>query len=280
MTLDEALAQPGRLRLVAAWDYRPADCSTLCVYSVSEQGAKLLALEPIEPSARAEMTARLKTAGVAVGATESYSRYVWILGDTAVEIWRERAHLVTGSRTDIRTSTGERIDATRVRRVFTFLAADDIGHRGVRCELEDGNVVVLVEEREDSADTDTLDADVEWTLWLAYDFAMWLSVPHVDSTGRETTHFDAKLARLCAQLAAEVESAGLEHYPLESIAEFPTIGSVRIRVRLDPSAPGAKAVDLRMSDGRMATVARGGKSEIVDFLRHHRTPRQVALLVR
>jgi hypothetical protein len=78
------------------------------------------------------------------------------------------------------------VPLSAVRGVVSFYDEDDYGHRGVQLELEDGQRVVVVEERDAAAELDptygrmNLDIDGGWIVYLGRELAACLGVPHQD----------------------------------------------------------------------------------------------------
>lgn len=170
MTLDDALACDGPR--VGAWDHRDPE-PHICIYAVSGSGNRLLAIEPVADDQRDALEKRIRSLGIPIGSTESYSRYLWLFGEHNVDVWTETHHLV--------------ISRAALDGVLTVRGFWEAPRAGIRVERTGGDATVIIDEINPCPDRDTFEADTEWTFWLGHEIAKWLGVSHFDLNGHEST---------------------------------------------------------------------------------------------
>ena len=181
MTFDEALAQPGSR--VQAWDVtQRAGGWVVSIYSLSEQGAKQLAMRHVPLVEREAVEADLLARGLPLAASDHQSDFIWqeIPNGLAVYDGKQRALLAMGN--VVRLGDGREHERGVFRRVIAF-AADDYVARGVKAALENGEVTLLVDYSMSAMNDpgygrNELLFETEWCGTLAQLLAAWADVPY------------------------------------------------------------------------------------------------------
>jgi hypothetical protein len=286
MTLDEMFAQPGLL--VAAWDLQD-DRKTLRVYRVGEAGATFVGRTEIAPDEREMTNNQLFDHGLRIG--YAYYDFIWALDDAGCAVWTKRAQLVDGTREEIRIG-GHCVRASEIATIEVFVSPDNMGHRGVRLDV-DGRSVVVAEENFSVESNPTygemdLDWEIAWAEFLGLDLALWLRRPYSDRHGRITNQRQRDIHEKCCELADKVAS-GTPRGEFEEV--WQTLGPIE--------APGA--VVLRFAANTLEDEGRfleqkvftpSGKSwygrwlkmgtnrQIAAYLRDVRTPTTIMINAR
>jgi len=285
MTLDEALAHPGRL--VAAWDQGWPKRAVLDIYETTELGAKRIHREEVPLDKRTELHNKVLARGIRLGRAYSYTNHVWVLDGRGVSVWTDEALLVDGSTMVIDVKSGA-VKARDVTKVITFLDPDDIGHRGIRCQLA-SSVVVFAEEHHEAARTkpfysaDELYEDMDWAVLLGHDLAMWLRVPHVEPTGKVTNTDELEIVKACDKLANIVDrlpQTGDFEHAVEAIGTFGGHGQMQFRYAPNPRDPSSRFLELRLftpsGNSHWARwIFQGANVQVAAYLRAVRTPREI-----
>jgi hypothetical protein len=182
MTIREAL--DGKGPLVAIWDEAVRDNAQVVLYSLADPKPRFVATEELRKEERSRLTADLRTRGLRIGSCAGSGPYMWIQDDRFTVFSEDR---ITFEATRSMVSIGELVIApSHVTRIVTFIDDDARGHRGVQLELDDGRLVVVAEEHDETADLDPtygwdiVVIDALWASRLGRDLAAWLSVPHRD----------------------------------------------------------------------------------------------------
>jgi len=180
MNVDEALRQPGQL--VAAWDDTTDDVAWLGIYSAGDSGVKLLADERIGTVARDKRLAELAKRPVLLGAT-SGGELVWSIAGDQFMAWNLRQRLFVAGRREV--VAGD-VCVADIVRVTSFVAPENLGHRGVRLERASGGQLVLAEEHDPTPEMDptydrsNVSIDAAWASALGRALSSWLGVAHDD----------------------------------------------------------------------------------------------------
>lgn len=282
MTLDEALGQPGRL--VAAWDYRWPDRAVLGVYATSDKGAKLVHAEEAPLEQREAMSDRVRDRGIRLGGAYTYTGHVWVVDDRGIGLWNAKASLVEGSAMVIPLRGGA-VKASDVAKVITFVDPNDMTHRGVRCQMANGNVATVVDEHHEAAKADpfytndSLLEDMRWAILLGQDIAMWLGVPHIDHESDQTNTRQlvvAEVSRKLAAVIAKLPADGEFEHVIEPVATFAPYGLLQYRYAPNPMDLTKRFLELRLftpsGKGSWARwVKQGTNDQVVGFLARPRT---------
>ncbi len=261
MTLDDALAQPGRL--VAAWDYRSADRGALEVYVTSDAGARRIHREEVPPEQRQTTSERVREKGIRLGGSNASEALVWVFDDRGFGVWSDKAALVEGSQMVIGLRGGA-IKARDIKKVMT-------SGRGVRCELATGSEVPFVDEQR---------ADPTWAAELGVDFAMWLGVAHVDANGHVTNAHELEVRTQCRALADAIDklpTTGAFEHVIHVVGTFAPRGKLQFRYAPNPLDETKRFLELRLHTptGKSSWakwVGQGTNEQVAAFLRQLRTP--------
>ena len=174
------------VRKITGWDYMHEGWQG--VYEVGPQGANLISHVQLSPAEKAvsiqEMTARgVRQAFLCAGGPA-----VWSFDDQGGDIW-SREQEIACSRGQELMLRGRAIATIDIVDVVSFLDADDLGYRGVRLTLRNGESVSILAERDETAqldptyNVDNARIDGAWAGFLGIDLANWLEVPHRDDRG-------------------------------------------------------------------------------------------------
>jgi len=181
MTVDEALAEPGR-KLVAA---RPDknDNRVVTIYGLAAGGAKLLAAVDV-PAAELDATlASLTARGCELAHTEAQTNIVWVTSGNHIEVWDKRRKQLDASGDRATNADDEVIARSEVAQVITWADEDDYATRGIKAVLKSGGEAELVTEISLAATGDPtynrndLLFDSGWCTTLGRVLATWAGAP-------------------------------------------------------------------------------------------------------
>jgi len=181
MTLDEALAQPGRR--VAAWDHG-GDGNTLLIVSVAEDDAKVISRETVAAERRSTIERQLMQHGIPIGSTDRSCGFIWVCTEAHLAVVRLGAGTsleASGADLVIASRRVERRDVAAVQCFYN----DDVTHRGVCVWLANGDAFTIAEQHDPIDPTRNLDfflLGVDWIFSLGQDLAVRLGVQLQDST--------------------------------------------------------------------------------------------------
>lgn len=179
----EVLATEGSL--VVAWEaWTTRGDKTLLVYSVQSRPTQLIETD-VPASNQDAMSKDLRQRGVRVGEFVPRSQYFWCADDKGFALWSLARLEAEGTHGDLVLAAGRRVTNSQVRAVVSFVS-DDMVHRGVRLDLDNGSRVVVAQD-EDLApiadpgyDVANLAIDASWARHLGIALANWLNRPHID----------------------------------------------------------------------------------------------------
>lgn len=278
MTLDEMFAQPGPL--VAAWDLQN-DRKTLRVYRVGERGATFVGRTEIAADEREMTNNQLFDHGLRIG--YAYYDYTWVLDDAGCAVWTTHAQLVDGTRDELRVG-GHCVRASEIATIEVFVSPDNMGHRGVRLDV-DGRDMVVAEENFSVESNPTysqmdLDWELAWAEFLGRDLALWLHRPYADRHGGITNQRQLDLYEKCCELADKVASETLrgEFEPVwHALGPVEAPGAVVLRFAANPLEVEGRFVEQKVFTpsgkswyGRWLKL--GTNRQITAYLRDVRTP--------
>lgn len=172
-------------RWLPAFDESDASVTSLSVYAVGTNGAKLVAYRSFAREARSSCEQLLRRGGLRCGGAYGGHEYVWVADKKGCCVWSATGVRMHGTGLELTLATGS-IYTSDIRAVVSFID-DDLIHRGVRLELVSGKDVLLVDEHDRAAELDptynrdNLElSDARWVSKLGRAFATWLHVPHRD----------------------------------------------------------------------------------------------------
>lgn len=143
MTLEEALAEPGR-KLQTSGEETDGK-RVVTILSLASGGATELLPMMVSAAEHDALVAKLKARGCEQAETEFLTRVVWVPKAEGVEVydWRRRLLDAAGDRATL--ENGRVIARAEIANVFTW-ASDDYAHRGIQATLRSGEEVELVTE--------------------------------------------------------------------------------------------------------------------------------------
>jgi uncharacterized protein YjbI with pentapeptide repeats len=183
MTLDAALAQ--RRPRVAAWDGGDLG-NVLSIVAVERNDAKVIARESVPLPERSAVERRLAQHGIPIGATHRGCDFVWVCDDEHLTVVQLDAGITLEALGADLVIAGRRVEIREVAAILSFVDRDDIGHRGVRVVLINGDAVTFAEEHDPTPAVDpaygrmNLELDAGWIVMLGRDLAARLVVVHRD----------------------------------------------------------------------------------------------------
>lgn len=144
MTLEEALAQPGR-KLQASAEEKDGK-RVVGIYGITPTGgAKEIATTVVSVADHDALVASLKARGCEQAETEFLTRIVWVARADGVEVFGKRNKQLDAEGDRATLEDGRVVERSDVARVFAW-ASDDYAHRGIMAVLKSGEEVELVTE--------------------------------------------------------------------------------------------------------------------------------------
>lgn len=180
MTLDEALALPGRK--LQARDEAEAGDLVVTIYGLAHGGATPLASTTVAAAAYLALSAELRARGCELAATEPLTHIVWLLHDDGVEVFGKRRRELAAAGEHATLNDGRVVSRADFTLVYAW-AADDYAHRGIKASLSSGDEVELVTEISLAATGDPtynrndLLFDSSWCTTLGRAIAAWARTP-------------------------------------------------------------------------------------------------------
>lgn len=169
------------VRKITGWDYLHDGWQG--TYEVGPQGATLLSHVQLSPEEKDAAIREMAARGVRQAFLCAGGPAVWAFDAQGGDIW-SRAEAVAWSRGRELIVNGKAIAIGDIAEVVSFLDVDDLGWRGVRVTLRDGESLTVLEERDETALLDptynynNASIDGAWADFLAIDLAKWLGAPH------------------------------------------------------------------------------------------------------
>ena len=144
MTLEEALAVPGRKVLVSGTQVKEGK-RALMIFSLSTDGAKEIAARRVPEGEHDALMADLRARGLAVGETDSSCDFVWAITADGIEVYDSKRKVFEAAGDRATLVDGSVLARADFARVATYVSEDYI-HRGVKAALRSGEEVELVPE--------------------------------------------------------------------------------------------------------------------------------------
>lgn len=183
MTLEEALAQPGRKVQTSAEENNGKRVVT--ILSLASGGAKELLPMLVPVAEHDALVAKLKAHGCEQAESEFLTQVVWVAKPDGVEVYDNKRTLFIAAGDRATLQDGPVIERADIVRVFTW-ASDDYAHRGIQATLRSGKDVELVTEISLAAMGDPtysrndLIMDSGWCTTLGRVIASWAGTPFED----------------------------------------------------------------------------------------------------
>ena len=180
MTLEEALAEPGRKVLTSAEDQR-----LVTVYGLASGGAKILAELMVAGAQHDALVAALRARGCELAASEVLTRIVWVITADGIEVYDQRRKQLDASGDRATLREGRIVARPEFAKVFAW-ASDQYAHRGIKASLRSGEEVELVTEISLAATGDPtynrndLLFDSGWCVTLGRAIASWAGTTFED----------------------------------------------------------------------------------------------------
>ncbi|MBA3460764.1 MAG: hypothetical protein H0T46_12425 [Deltaproteobacteria bacterium] len=180
MTLEEALAAPGRKVQISGKELRP-DGRALLIYSVGDDGAKQLARTRLPEAEHEAKVAELKAQGVGIAETDFKSGVFWVRTDDGVEVYDDKRKLFEAAGEQATLAGGKVLSRADVALVFSY--AEGYEDRGVKAALASGEQIDLAYAFDLSAEEDptynrnNLISDTTWCSAVGQAIARWAGVP-------------------------------------------------------------------------------------------------------
>ena len=179
MTLEEALAAPGKKVQISGKEVRP-DGRALLIYSVGDEGARQLARTRLPEAEHAAKVEDLKTQGVRIADTDFKSGVIWVPTDEGIEVYDDKRKLVDAAGEHAMLAGGKVVARSDVTLVFSY--AEGYEDRGVKAALASGEQVDLAYAFDLSAEEDptynrnNLISDTTWCSAVGQAIARWAGV--------------------------------------------------------------------------------------------------------
>ena len=179
MTLEEAIAAPGRKVQVSGKELRP-DGRALLVYSVGDDGAKQLARTRLPEAEHEAKVAELKALGLRIAETDFKSGVFWVRTDDGVEVYDDKRKLFDAAGDRATLAGGKVLARGDIALVFSY--AEGYEDRGVKAALASGEQIDLAYAFDLSAEEDPtynrnqLISDTTWCSAVGQAIARWAGV--------------------------------------------------------------------------------------------------------